>query len=499
MNLLRIKYIFSLVFIIGFFVILVLVFIIESSDQHNMSKGENSYINELDMLLGVITAAVGQILNYWFSKSDAQDGIAPSTSNEVAEPVRQAAEMPTPVMEMAASAIGYSAEPNIGMTLPIEPDSPNRSNRRRQGKKVDKQFLFSLIFIGGFFLLLFSLFHLNSVAVESPQTTDGNLIDILVILLGVLTAGVAQIMNYWFNKDNRTENSAEIKDMFKRIAERKVYVKEEKKEPENSNKEKESDTSATENKPTETSHEVVYAKPIAPKNTRKTPPKKATAELPPTILEASGDKGHGLAKMRFLLDSGFVKNSTLLESVAEYYELFEKKYNINTDLRRAHFFAQLAHESAGFSAIIENLNYSKTSLRKVFSRYFTLEQAAEYERKPEKIANRVYANRMGNKNEASGDGWKYRGRGFIQLTGKNNYQAFSNAVGVDFVNNPDLILQPQYILECAGWFWTTNNLNKFADKDDIKAITKAINGGENGITDRIKKLTILKARLKSKV
>ncbi|TXD83221.1 glycoside hydrolase family 19 protein [Subsaximicrobium wynnwilliamsii] len=160
-------------------------------------------------------------------------------------------------------------------------------------------------------------------------------------------------------------------------------------------------------------------------------------------------------------------------------------FGIDTPLRKAHFLAQLAHESGGLKYATENLNYSAQALRSVFGKYFkTIEIAEAYARKPEKIANRVYADRMNNGNEASGDGWKYRGRGLIQLTGKDNYQNFAKDHGVDCVNNPDLILDPEIALNAACWYWTKRNINRYADADDIHMVTKKVNGGNNGILDR---------------
>ncbi len=161
------------------------------------------------------------------------------------------------------------------------------------------------------------------------------------------------------------------------------------------------------------------------------------------------------------------------------------KFGIDTPLRKAHFMAQMAHESGALQYSQENLNYSAQGLRSVFGKYFpTLDLANKYTRKPEKIANRVYASRMGNGNEASGDGWKYRGRGLIQLTGKENYLKFSQENGIDCVKNPDLLLQPEWALTSACWFWKKKNLNDFADKDDIIMVTKRINGGTHGLNDR---------------
>ena len=131
----------------------------------------------------------------------------------------------------------------------------------------------------------------------------------------------------------------------------------------------------------------------------------------------------------------------------------------------------------------ENLNYSEQGLLKVFPKYFQDEQAMDYARKPMKIASRVYANRMGNGDENTGEGWKYRGRGLIQLTGKNNYSAFAHSSKVDVVNNPDLLKEPQFAVQCACWFWLRNDLNKFVN--DFQALTKKINGGLNGYEDRL--------------
>lgn len=160
-------------------------------------------------------------------------------------------------------------------------------------------------------------------------------------------------------------------------------------------------------------------------------------------------------------------------------------FGIDTPLRKAHFLSQLAHESGGLKYTQENLNYSAEGLRNVFGKYFkTNEIARDYARKPEKIANRVYANRMGNGSEESGDGWKFRGRGLIQLTGKENYQKFGHDHGVDCVNNPDSILDPELALTSACWFWKKNNINVYADADDIHMVTKRINGGTNGLLHR---------------
>jgi len=161
------------------------------------------------------------------------------------------------------------------------------------------------------------------------------------------------------------------------------------------------------------------------------------------------------------------------------------KREINTPVRQAMFLSQLAHESGNFKFVVENLNYSADALRRVFGKYFPTEELAnQYARQPERIANRVYADRMGNGPEASGDGWKYRGRGLIQLTGKNNYASFSMQADNNALVEPDLVAQPELAVDSAGWFWTTNRLNQLADTGDVKAVTRRINGGFNGLADR---------------
>lgn len=164
------------------------------------------------------------------------------------------------------------------------------------------------------------------------------------------------------------------------------------------------------------------------------------------------------------------------------------KYKIDTKERIAAFIAQCAHESADFSVLEENLNYSEAALKAVFGKYFRDRSAAGYARKPENIANLVYANRMGNGSPKSGEGWRFRGRGVIQLTGKDNYLRFGEAVGLG--NDEDAIIRYlttiEGALESACWFWDTNSLNDYADKDDFKGMTKRINGGYNGLEDREK-------------
>lgn len=165
--------------------------------------------------------------------------------------------------------------------------------------------------------------------------------------------------------------------------------------------------------------------------------------------------------------------------VAEHYAMLENKKRI------AAFLAQTAHESGGFSVTQENLNYSAKGLMGTFKKYFPNEELAkQYERKPEKIANRVYANRMKNGSEESGDGWAFRGRGLIQLTGRDNYTRFAKSVGKELTEAVRYLETPEGAVVSAGWFWDTNKLNIYCDKDDFTGLTKRINGGTIGLADR---------------
>lgn len=158
------------------------------------------------------------------------------------------------------------------------------------------------------------------------------------------------------------------------------------------------------------------------------------------------------------------------------------KASINTPKRIAAFLSQCAHESAGFTVFSENLNYSVVGLATVFPKYFNNNTAKAYARNPQKIANKVYASRMGNGDEASGDGYRYRGRGILQLTGKANYMAFDPEVA----KTPELLASDVSVMvRSACWFWTRNSLNALADKSDIIGLTKRINGGTNGLDDRV--------------
>jgi len=160
-------------------------------------------------------------------------------------------------------------------------------------------------------------------------------------------------------------------------------------------------------------------------------------------------------------------------------------YDINTPERIAAFIAQLAHESAECTRVEENMNYSADRLVVVFPKYFPSYTVAEpYHRKPEAIANKVYSNRMGNGNEKSGDGWKYHGRGPIQLTGRDNYSTCGEAIMADLINTPDLLLQPKEGVESACWYWKWRGLNPLADAGDFRTITKRINGGYHGLEER---------------
>ena len=165
------------------------------------------------------------------------------------------------------------------------------------------------------------------------------------------------------------------------------------------------------------------------------------------------------------------------------------KFQINTPLRLAHFLAQCGHESGGFRAVSENLNYSAKGLVGTFPKYFNAATAAQYERKPEMIASRVYGGRMGNGDESTKEGYKFRGRGYIQLTGKSNYTALTKFIGEDCVNNPDLVAT-KYPLASAAFFFDSNKLwsicDKGADDATVTAVTKRVNGGTLGLSDRIK-------------
>lgn len=166
-------------------------------------------------------------------------------------------------------------------------------------------------------------------------------------------------------------------------------------------------------------------------------------------------------------------------------ETFER-YGIDTPIRQASFIGQCGHECANFKILEENLNYRAETLMRIWPKRFpTLEFAKQYEKNPKKIANSVYANRMGNRDEASGDGYRFRGRGCLQTTGSANYFHAGKALGVDLIMEPDLLATPKYAALAAGFFWYTHKLNELADQRDFLRMTKKINGGTIGLQDRI--------------
>jgi len=163
------------------------------------------------------------------------------------------------------------------------------------------------------------------------------------------------------------------------------------------------------------------------------------------------------------------------------------KFKIDTPLKLAHFLAQCGHESGGFKVVNENLNYSADGLKKIFPKYFPGNLSESYARNPEKIASKVYGGRMGNGDETTKEGWKFRGRGYIQLTGKHNYTEFGKAINEDVTSNPDLVAT-KYPLLSAAWFFHKNCLHKCVDASDacVTSVTKCVNGGTIGLPDRLK-------------
>jgi len=174
-------------------------------------------------------------------------------------------------------------------------------------------------------------------------------------------------------------------------------------------------------------------------------------------------------------------------SLADAFNETFQRWNILTPRQQAGFIGQCGHECGNFKILEENLNYRAETLMKLWPKRFpTLEFAKQYERNPRKIANMVYANRMGNRDEASGDGFRFRGSGWLQLTGHANFFHAGKALGVDFVMNPELVRTPKYAALTAGWFWSTHNCNALAEAEDWTGLTKKINGGTIGLQDRIK-------------
>ena len=180
----------------------------------------------------------------------------------------------------------------------------------------------------------------------------------------------------------------------------------------------------------------------------------------------------------------------IVEELSKCLNMYLDKYNIDTELRVAHFLAQTAHESAEFTRFIENLNYGTKGLLETFDKYFNKSNVINYNRNPEKIANKVYANRMGNGNPESGDGWKFRGRGLIQLTGQENYREFFKSI--DKPIDVDYLTTPKGAIESSCWYWDSKDINPHADKDDIISVTKKINGGTLGLDNR--KLYLARAK-----
>lgn len=214
----------------------------------------------------------------------------------------------------------------------------------------------------------------------------------------------------------------------------------------------------------------------------------------PATLEKMGITSSPVIKEDVIIPTGGPIDLSKLkghipENVISQIPTVMEKFGINTPLRLAHFLAQCGHESGGFRAVQENLNYSANGLKGIFGRYFPGNLAESYARQPEKIASRVYGNRMGNGDEASKEGYKFRGRGYIQLTGKQNYTAFAKSIGEDTVANPDLVAT-KYPLASAAWFFSKNGLNAIADKGAtdqvVTLVTKRVNGGTIGLADRIK-------------
>jgi len=200
----------------------------------------------------------------------------------------------------------------------------------------------------------------------------------------------------------------------------------------------------------------------------------------PTVVNISSVGGLKIDKLR-----GHIPDSVIAQIPET-----AAKFNITNNLRLAHFLAQCGHESGGFRAVQENLNYSAKGLATTFKKYFISEAAAgPYARNPQKIASKVYGGRMGNGPEATGDGFKFRGRGYIQLTGRDNYTRFAKFIGEDTVNNPDLVAT-KYPLASAAFFFDSNKLwaicDKGADAATVTAVTKRVNGGTIGLPDRIK-------------
>lgn len=208
-------------------------------------------------------------------------------------------------------------------------------------------------------------------------------------------------------------------------------------------------------------------------------PASITPAPQPTVQESNGGQGLNISALK-----GHIPDAVLVQIPDT-----ASKFNITTNLRLAHFLAQCGHESAGFKAVSENLNYSADGLKKIFPKYFPGSLNESYAKKPEKIGARVYGGRMGNGDETTGEGYKFRGRGYIQLTGKSNYTKFGQFIGEDLLSNPDLVAT-KYPLASAAFFFDSNGLWSICDRgatdDVVTSVTKRVNGGTIGLPDRIK-------------
>ena len=213
-------------------------------------------------------------------------------------------------------------------------------------------------------------------------------------------------------------------------------------------------------------------------------PALSTSEASPSSsLRDASDEGFRVTESQL---ADIMKTTADVMHYCEAVNACLQRYTINTPLRAAHFLAQVAHESGGLRSVEENLAYGENDLKAVYSQYFKDDSLTSgYAGRPQKIANRVYANRLGNGGEHSGDGWRYRGRGLIPLTGKANYIDYADARHVDVVKDPDQVaVSPMLATDVAGWYWDSRALNRFADNDDIRAITKRIHGGCEGLKER---------------
>jgi len=217
--------------------------------------------------------------------------------------------------------------------------------------------------------------------------------------------------------------------------------------------------------------------------------------VPPS--EPTGGAGRQPGEPGFTIDPGALQ--AIVPSVAETFRapLEETcvQFEITTPLRLAHFLAQTAHESARYTALVENLNYGAPGLLATWPSRFDEKSAANYARQPERIANKVYADRMGNGPESSGDGWRFRGRGILQVTGRASYRAIGEALGVDLEAEPDQLQTPRLAALAAGWYWGARGINALCDRDDAVAVTEAVNGGRHGLQQRLELLNQVKTVL----